>query len=153
MRRDDHELGELYYAYFYDVNTRPLRVTNISEYSKKEKERRELDIICTEYHFEKSQADILEINPLKHTSTFIESSRRELQDLQIIKKNSLIESDGFVVPTRVFPVPLINKDNTFRSIIDPNILYSGREKSKENFFLVDTLKSIFAQINDKPVFN
>ena len=149
VESSQHDLDQLYYAYFYDQETKPFRITNLSSYSRDEDNHNGVDLLCVEYHLTERQT--------------LEVSQELQSDLNIIKKKEFetlsklnlvdgkfIAADGFKMKKRIFPVPLLTTSCKLNipPRIEQNIMYNGRDTCKYNFFLVDTLRSFYSQIHE-----
>ena len=148
LPKENHHLNELYYAYFYDADSKPLRITNISKYSTDMYKENEFHTLCIEHHLTKKENE-LDQKYNGDIKRFIDIEIKKLKEIKIIKEETEYQCDYFSIPYRVFPVPLVSKDiqHILNEEDQRDILYNGKDKSTENFFLVDALRSFHKQIN------
>ncbi len=147
--KGQHNLGSLYYAYFYDINTLPFRLTNLSSYSSSQGNEDSHDILCAEYHLTDTQVATLSANPLVNLDDFMRCALDELVELGLINQVPESHYDGFALPYRLFPVPLRHQFHAKKhgDYQLANIIYNGKNKSRPDFFLVDILTSFHVQLD------
>ena len=148
VKPEEHNLEDLYYAYFYDLDAMPFRITNLNSYCKIDKE---LDTLCVEYHFTEEQTQKLTISPTQRTNDFFQKALAELKEMNILTPNSAPISDGFALPTRVFPVPLLQEATNYyiANSLLAKIFYPSKNTKETIFFLSDTLLSFHEQLNEQ----
>ena len=151
LPRDEHNLDELYYAYFYDQQTSPFRITNLTSYSGNTYcNSDKMDMLCAEYHINEGNIGNLSTLPSNDLKKFTEKEITLFKEMGIFNHSAAPNFDGFIIPKRVFPVPLASENFgvNVKDTIFSNILYNGKETRKTNFFLVDTLRSLHTQLNE-----
>ena len=154
-------MEELYYAYFYDESTRPFRITNLTSYSQPaSSNENSLDTLCVEYHLTKEQASKLKINANTSINSLARTEFNELRILDIVS-NEYKAADGFIIPKRIFPIPLTTQRKKEKILEDEmrSIVYNGKEVGRTNFFwltlsnhfIISCMKNKF-QIDSLPVY-